>query len=92
MRLVDDYLDDVRTKETLVGAVQGRVIQTYDEFFDSYVAAEKSRGNNVVVAKKGDRREDAIWDVDTFAEWSDGVFRVGIRSYDDDDDEVDRDV
>lgn len=91
-QVLDDYLDDVRTKEILVGAVQGRVIQTYDEFFDSYVASEKSRGNNVVVAKKGDRREDAIWNVDTFAEWSDEVFRVGIRSYDDDDDEVDRDV
>lgn len=73
---LDDYLDDTRTKETLVGAVQDRVIQIYEEFFEKYRSVEKSRGNPV--SKKGKGREDAVWDVDTFTEWSEEVFRVGV--------------
>ncbi|KAL2014256.1 hypothetical protein VTN00DRAFT_1781 [Thermoascus crustaceus] len=75
-QILDDYLDDTRTKETLVGAVQDRVIQIYEEFFEKFRSVEKSRGNPV--SKKGKGREDAVWDVDTFTEWSEEVFRVGI--------------
>lgn len=85
-QILDDYLDDVRTKETLVGAVQDRVIQIYEDFFERYRSAEKSKGKPV--SKKGKGREDAVWDVDTFTEWSEEVFRVGIagiRSPDNDD-------
>lgn len=91
-QVLDDYLDDTRTKETLVGAVQDRVIQIYEEFFEKYTSAEKSKGKPV--SKKGKGRQEAVWDVDTFAEWSEEVFRVGIagvRSYDDDEDDRDHD-
>lgn len=91
-QILDDYLDDVRTKETLVGAVQDRVIQIYEDFFERYRSAEKSKGKSV--SKKGKGREDAVWDVDTFTEWSEEVFRVGIagiRSPDNDDPDDDDD-
>jgi hypothetical protein len=92
-QVLDAYLDDTRTKETLVGAVQDRVLQIYEEFFDSYIASEKNKGKPI--SKKGKGRQDAVWDVDTFAEWSEEVFRVGIagvHSYDDDDDDRDEEV
>jgi hypothetical protein len=83
-KILSDYLDDARMKETLVGAVQDRVIQIYEDFFGKYTSSEKSKGKPV--SKKGKGREDAVWDVDTFAEWCEGVFRVGIYGPDDDDD------
>ncbi|KAF3491451.1 uncharacterized protein GIQ15_00968 [Arthroderma uncinatum] len=42
-RLLDDYLEDKRTKETLVGAVQDSVIQIYEDFLEAYAAAEASK-------------------------------------------------
>ncbi|KAL4897046.1 Sec34-domain-containing protein [Aspergillus ambiguus] len=85
-KILNDYLDDSRMKETLVGAVQDRVIQIYEDFFGKYTSSEKSKGKPV--SKKGKGREDAVWDVDTFAEWCEGVFRVGIAGPDDDDVDV----
>ncbi|KAL2809804.1 Sec34-like family-domain-containing protein [Aspergillus granulosus] len=85
-KILGEYLDDIRMKETLVGAVQDRVIQIYEEFFDKYTSSEKSKGNPI--SKKGKGREDAVWDVDTFAEWCEGIFRVGVATQGDDDDEV----
>ncbi|KAL2866962.1 Golgi transport complex subunit COG3 [Aspergillus lucknowensis] len=85
-KILGDYLDDVRMKETLVGAVQDRVIQIYEEFFDKYTTSEKGKGNSI--SKKGKGREDAVWDVDTFAEWCEGIFLVGVVTNGDDDDEV----
>ncbi|KAL4810541.1 Sec34-like family-domain-containing protein [Aspergillus unguis] len=82
-KVLDDYLDDTRMKETLVGAVQDRAIQIYEEFFVKYTSAEKNKGNPV--SKKGKGREDAVWDVDTFAEWCESIFRVGIATQDEDD-------
>ncbi|GMF68709.1 unnamed protein product [Aspergillus oryzae] len=79
--ILNDYLDDVRMKETLVGAVQERVIQIYEEFFDKYMSSEKSKGH--FVSTKGKGREDAVWDVDTFADWCESIFRVGISDADD---------
>ncbi|KAH8426991.1 Golgi transport complex subunit COG3 [Aspergillus melleus] len=72
-----DYLDDTRMRETLVGAVQDRVIQIYEDFFDKYISTEKSKGH-AVSTRKGKGREDAVWDVDTFSEWCEGIFRVGV--------------
>ena len=77
-------------KETLVGAVQDQVIQIYDDFFEKYTSSEKSKGN--AVSKKGKGREDAVWDVDTFAEWCEGIFQVGAVSGTRDDDNDDDDV
>ena len=88
-KVLGEYLDDGRMRETLVGAVQDRVIQIYEEFWEMYVDAERRRGN--IVSKKGKGREDEVWDVDTFAEWCEGVFRVGFvglgRDEDDDEEE-----
>jgi hypothetical protein len=85
-KVLDDYLDDIRMKETLVGAVQDRVIQIYEEFFVKFTSSEKNKG--IAVSKKGKGREDAVWDVDTFSDWCEGIFRVGVASQDDDYDQV----
>ncbi|KAL2842350.1 Sec34-like family-domain-containing protein [Aspergillus pseudoustus] len=85
-KILGEYLDDIRMKETLVGAVQERVIQLYEEFFDKYTSSERSKGNPI--SKKGKGREDAVWDVDTFVEWCEGIFRVGVATQGDDNDEV----
>ena len=77
-RILNDYIDDSRMKETLVGAVQDRAIQIYEDFFDAYRSAEKTKGNPV--SKKGKGREDTVWDVDTFADWCEEVFMVGATS------------
>ncbi|PYI34179.1 Sec34-domain-containing protein [Aspergillus indologenus CBS 114.80] len=90
-RVLGEYLDDLRMRETLVGAVQDRVIQIYEEFWERFVAEERRSGSmagGVRGKGKGKGREDDVWDVDTFAEWCEGVFRVGISGVNDDDDAV----
>ncbi len=72
---LDEYLDDNRTKETLVGAVQDQVIQNYETFYDLHVADKRSNGK--AVSKKGKGRDDDVWDPDMFTEWAQGVFGVG---------------
>ena len=72
---LDEYLDDVRTKETLVAAVQDQVIQNYESFYDTYTAEKRSNGR--AVSKKGKGRDDEAWDPDTFSEWTTGLFNVG---------------
>ncbi|KAL4800634.1 Sec34-like family-domain-containing protein [Aspergillus venezuelensis] len=89
-QVLDGYLDDVRMKETLVGAVQDRTIQIYEEFFIKYTSSEKNKGN--AVSKKGKGREDAVWDVDTFADWCEGIFRVGVATQDEDEELTSRSV
>ena len=85
-RKLDEYLDDVRTKETLVAAVQDQVIQNYETFYDMYTAEKRSNGKPV--SKKGKGRDDEAWDPDMFTEWAAGVFRVrGMGALDDDDDD-----
>ncbi|KAI4165017.1 MAG: hypothetical protein LQ342_001293 [Letrouitia transgressa] len=73
-RKLDEYLDDQRTKETLVSAVQDQVIQNYETFYDMQMADKRSNG--VRTSKKGKGREDEIWDPDMFNEWASGVFNV----------------
>ncbi|KAJ5561799.1 hypothetical protein N7535_003739 [Penicillium sp. DV-2018c] len=75
-KVLNEYIDDTRMKETLVGAVQDRTIQIYEDFFEKYTSSEKGKGH--FVSKKGKGRDDAVWDVNTFAEWCEGVFRVGV--------------
>ncbi|PGH11319.1 hypothetical protein AJ79_04935 [Helicocarpus griseus UAMH5409] len=93
-RCLDEYLDDRRTKETLVGAVQDCVIQAYEEFFEGYMAALNGNAAGGKRGKGGDRsssskklspaekarrsQEDGVWDADTFAGWSEAVFHVGV--------------
>ena len=73
-RKLDEYLDDVRTKETLVAAVQDQVIQNYETFYDLHTAEKRSNGKQV--SKKGKGRDDEAWDSDMFTEWVGNVFRV----------------
>ena len=87
-RKLDEYLDDFRTKETLVGAVLDQVIQNYESFHDLQ-AAEK-RANGRTVSKKGKGRDDEVWDVDMFSEHVMGVFRVGKINMMDDEEEYSR--
>lgn len=80
-RKLDEYLDDIRTKETLVGAVLDQVIQNYETFYSLYVA--EKRANGKMVSKKGKGRDDEVWDVDIFSEQVMGVFQVGKIHMDD---------
>jgi len=75
-KILNAYIDDTRMKETLVGAVQDRTIQIYEDFLEKYASSEKGKGN--FLGKKGKGRDDAVWDVGTFAEWCEGIFRVGV--------------
>ncbi|KAJ5891835.1 uncharacterized protein N7473_008063 [Penicillium subrubescens] len=75
-KILNEYIDDTRMKETLVGAVQDRTIQIYEDFFDKYTSSEKGRGH--AVNKIGKGGDDAVWDVETFAVWCEGIFRVGV--------------
>ncbi len=74
---LEAYLDDGRVRETLVGAVRERVVGEYERFWRGYVKGRS--GGKGSVRGKGKGREDEVWDLDTFAEWSAGVFGVGGR-------------
>ncbi len=71
---LDEYLDEVRTKETLVAAVQDQVIQNYETFYDMYTAEKRQNGKQL--SKKGKGRDDEAWDPDMFSEWAGSVFKV----------------
>jgi conserved oligomeric Golgi complex subunit 3 len=70
---LDEYLEDPRTKETLVGAIQDLVVEKYEEFHDMVIA----EGGNLTTKSKGKGRVDEVWDVDAFAEWAAEIFQVG---------------
>lgn len=76
-RKLDEYLDDIRTKETLVGAVQDQAIQNYETFYDLYTVEKRSNGK--AASKKGKGRDDEVWDPDMFGEWATGIFQAGKR-------------
>lgn len=82
-RKVEEYLDDARTRETLVGAVRDLVVRRYEAFYERLMHGE-GKGGGVGGAggggsgrKKGKGREGEVWDVDVFEEWVCGVFGVG---------------
>lgn len=82
-RKLDEYLDDTRTKETLVAAVQDQVIQNYETFYDMYTAEKRQNGKQM--SKKGKGRDDEAWDPDMFSEWAGSVFKVrGMGTLDED--------
>ncbi|KAI9799021.1 MAG: hypothetical protein M1825_004917 [Sarcosagium campestre] len=70
---LDEHLEDSRTNETLVAAVQDQLLRDYETFYEKLTA--KANANGKAIAKKGKGREDQVWDVDTFAEWTDSVFK-----------------
>jgi len=77
---LEQYLDDMRTRETLVAAVEDQVVQNYEAFFDAFAGRGK-------VSKKGKSPENAVWDVDTFAEYAESVFGVILPAANDGEDE-----
>ncbi|KAK4552748.1 Golgi transport complex subunit 3 [Recurvomyces mirabilis] len=69
---LEEFVDDARTRETLVAAVRDQVVLSYEEFVDSW-----SEGKSKKLSRKGKGREDEIWGVDLFAEVMEKVFLVG---------------
>lgn len=78
---LEEYIDDSRTRETLVGAVQDQVVLAYENWYEGLVAERRKaagvKGGGVTPSRKGKGREDDVWDAGVFAEWALGVFRVG---------------
>ncbi len=88
---LEQYLDDHRTRERLVAAVEDQVVQIYEGFFDAYAAGGKGRngktkGSMTPISRKGKGPETAVWDIDTFAEWAEGLFNVALPNVEDDED------
>lgn len=73
---LDEYIQDVRTRETLVAAVRDQVILTYEEWMDK-LSEGKGAAKIGKVSKKGKGREDEVWSSEVFAEWCERVFGVG---------------
>ena len=71
---LDEYIDDGRTRETLVAAVQEQTMGNYEVFYEVYTAEKRRRGGQM--SKKGKGRDDEAWDPDMFAEWAGSVFQV----------------
>ncbi|KAF2169596.1 hypothetical protein M409DRAFT_64682 [Zasmidium cellare ATCC 36951] len=69
---LEEFVDDVRTRETLVAAVRDQVIMTYEEFFDNY-----SEGKGKKLSRKGKAREDEVWGPLLFNDSMERVFQVG---------------
>jgi conserved oligomeric Golgi complex subunit 3 len=78
------WIQDTRTRETLVRAVGEGVVQGYEEFLGQIEARRGDKGKSKGMAKaKGKEREDQVWDVETFVEWTEIVF--GVTDNDEDD-------
>lgn len=69
---LEEFVDDARTRETLVAAVRDQVIMSYEEFFDNY-----SEGRGKKLSRKGKGREDEVWGPDLFNDAMEKVFQVG---------------
>ncbi|KMQ48149.1 hypothetical protein A7C99_6047 [Trichophyton rubrum] len=90
-RLLDDYIDDKRTKETLVSAVQDTVTQLYEDYLEAYAAAEAGKDKP---GRKTSRKPVAtgeLWDIERFGDWTDSIFRPKIEVYESDNDESQND-
>lgn len=77
---LEAFVDDARTRETLVAAVRDQVIMTYEEFFDSY-----SEGKGKKLSRKGKAREDEAWGPDLFNDAMENLFQVGEQIVGEDD-------
>ena len=92
---LEQYLDDHRTRENLVAAVEDQVVQIYETFFEDYAQSATGKGMNgkkinggggTQISRKGKGPENAVWDIDTFAEWAEGLFNVALPNVDEDGD------
>ena len=77
---LEEFVDDARTRETLVAAVRDQVMMSYEEFFDNY-----SEGKGKKLSRKGKAREDEVWGPDLFNDAMEKVFQVGQVVGDDND-------
>jgi len=67
-----EFVDDARTRETLVAAVRDQVVMSYEDFFDA-----QSEGQARRLSRKGKGREDEVWGPELFIEAMERVFQVG---------------
>ena len=77
---LEDFVDDMRTRETLVQAVRDQVTMSYEDFFDTYSEGQPRRPS-----RKGKGREDEVLGPELFADAMERVFKVGQITDDDDD-------
>ncbi|KAF2224407.1 Sec34-like family-domain-containing protein [Elsinoe ampelina] len=82
---LEEYIDDLRTRETLVAAVKDQVILAYEDWVDLQ-AEGKGPVKLGKLSKKGKGREDEIWSSDVFADWCDATFGTGSLGLSDDED------
>lgn len=85
-RRLGAWIEDVRTRETLVMAVYEATVQGYEEFLGSM---QTGKGFKVKLRGKGKGREEDVWDVDAFVEWTEGIFGVATVKEEDGLDDVD---
>ncbi|EFE35335.1 uncharacterized protein ARB_05377 [Trichophyton benhamiae CBS 112371] len=90
-RLLDDYIDDKRTKETLVSAVQDTVTQLYEDYLEAYAAAEAGKDKPGRKASRKPVATGELWDIERFGDWTDSIFRPKIEVYESDNDESQND-
>ena len=86
-RKLNEYLEDVRTKETLVSAVLDQTVSNYEGFYlrcEDSTTAESSAPPSGGAAKgkrastqSQTQSQTEQWDPDTFADWAASVFQVG---------------
>ncbi|KAF2144526.1 uncharacterized protein K452DRAFT_349625 [Aplosporella prunicola CBS 121167] len=74
---LDAYIEDARTRETLVAAVMEHVVAAYEAFYDDVVQQSGVGAVPAAARGKGKGRVDEVWEPDVFAEWCADVFRVG---------------
>jgi conserved oligomeric Golgi complex subunit 3 len=84
---LEEYVDDSRTRETLVAAVRDQVVVGYEDFLETY-----SEGKGRKLSRKGKAREDEVWGPDLFGEAMERVFQVGRMVGDEDGDSGSGDV
>ncbi|KAI5301534.1 Golgi transport complex subunit 3 [Ascosphaera pollenicola] len=101
--VLDDYIDDRRTRDTLLGAVQNLVVQQYEDFVEGCaLALEDSRraassksvpvpGRAKPVASRAAKNEIVdlgLWDVDTFGDWCETTFKISYEGALEQDDDI----
>ena len=74
---LEEYLDDPRTRETLVGAVQDQVVLTFESWAESTTTISKQSKHSNSSFNKGLTANGGAPDVAAFTDWALGVFRVG---------------
>lgn len=73
---LDEYIEDSRTRETLVAAVRDQVILAYEDWIETLREGKGMSGIGKG-SRKGKGREDEVWSSEVFAEWCEKSFAVG---------------